>query len=217
MTKSFATRVCGFTLVEILVVLAVIFTLAALIFPVFSSARRKGRDAACLNNLHQMGLATRLYADDYDGHYPYAIDPLTRDLRINILFSDEMIDTLPDYPSVLKNYTKDSTIFHCPSDVPGASQGKDASPLDGAFARLGTSYTYNEFLTFGYPWSSIQAADASKVQLYHDTGSWHGKTEASPPWDRFEQTVFLDLHVKRVNSGQARLEEGFEMQKQGAD
>lgn len=60
-----ATR-SGFTLIELLVVIAIIATLAAILFPVFAQAREKARQATCLSNLKQIGLATLMYAQDYD-------------------------------------------------------------------------------------------------------------------------------------------------------
>jgi prepilin-type N-terminal cleavage/methylation domain-containing protein/prepilin-type processing-associated H-X9-DG protein len=56
----------GFTLIELLVVIAIIAILAAILFPVFAQARDKARQAACLSNLKQIGLASRMYAQDYD-------------------------------------------------------------------------------------------------------------------------------------------------------
>src|SRR5438309_778536 len=65
----------AFTLIELLVVISVISILAALIFPSFFSAREKGRSAACLSNLHQLGLAMSIYMEDNDGIYPWGADP----------------------------------------------------------------------------------------------------------------------------------------------
>ncbi len=64
-----ATRT-GFTLVELLVVIAVIAVLAALLFPVFASVREKGRQVTCAGNLHQLGLAFVQYSGDNDEKYP---------------------------------------------------------------------------------------------------------------------------------------------------
>jgi prepilin-type N-terminal cleavage/methylation domain-containing protein/prepilin-type processing-associated H-X9-DG protein len=60
----------GFTLVELLVVIAVIALLAALLFPVFASARARARQTACLSNLSQIGRAALMYAGDYDERLP---------------------------------------------------------------------------------------------------------------------------------------------------
>lgn len=61
----------GFTLVELLVVLGVIALLAALLLPALAAAREKGRRAACLSNLRQIGLAIRLYAEEHEGRIPH--------------------------------------------------------------------------------------------------------------------------------------------------
>lgn len=60
----------GFTLVEVLVVIAVIATLAALLLPVLHRAREAARATGCQSNLRQFGLAFLLYAEDYDGYLP---------------------------------------------------------------------------------------------------------------------------------------------------
>ena len=61
----------AFTLVELLVVIAVIGILAALLLPALASARDKGRKTACVSNLHQIGIALLNYATDNNGRIPY--------------------------------------------------------------------------------------------------------------------------------------------------
>jgi prepilin-type N-terminal cleavage/methylation domain-containing protein/prepilin-type processing-associated H-X9-DG protein len=59
-------RPMGFTLIELLVVIAIIAILAAILFPVFAQAREKARQAVCLSNAKQIGVACRMYAQDWD-------------------------------------------------------------------------------------------------------------------------------------------------------
>ncbi len=59
----------GFTLVEILVVLAIIAVLAALLFPAFKSARENSRQTTCLSNMQQISLAVQQYRKDF-ARYP---------------------------------------------------------------------------------------------------------------------------------------------------
>src|SRR5438309_5644339 len=54
----------GFTLVETLVVVAVIGILAGLLLPALAASRERARQATCMSNLHQIGLALRMYLDD---------------------------------------------------------------------------------------------------------------------------------------------------------
>ena len=61
------TRKMGFTLIELLVVIAIIAILAAILFPVFAQAREKARQTACLSNEKQLGMAARMYMEDFDG------------------------------------------------------------------------------------------------------------------------------------------------------
>lgn len=60
----------GFTLIELLVVIAIIAILAAILFPVFASARERGRQASCCYNLKQLTQAFFAYTDDNNGFMP---------------------------------------------------------------------------------------------------------------------------------------------------
>jgi prepilin-type N-terminal cleavage/methylation domain-containing protein/prepilin-type processing-associated H-X9-DG protein len=60
----------GFTIVELLVTVAVIAILASLLLPALSRAKARADLAVCKNNVHQIGLGLQLYANDFEGEFP---------------------------------------------------------------------------------------------------------------------------------------------------
>jgi prepilin-type processing-associated H-X9-DG protein/prepilin-type N-terminal cleavage/methylation domain-containing protein len=60
----------NFTLIEIIIVVAIIAVLSSILFPVFSASHRRANAATCISNIRQISAAFRMYVDDYDGNYP---------------------------------------------------------------------------------------------------------------------------------------------------
>jgi prepilin-type processing-associated H-X9-DG protein/prepilin-type N-terminal cleavage/methylation domain-containing protein len=66
-----SSRRAAFTVVELLVVIAVIGILASLVLPPLTRAKNRGQSIYCLNNLRQLGLAMHLYAEDHEDALPF--------------------------------------------------------------------------------------------------------------------------------------------------
>jgi len=100
-------RRVGFTLIELLVVIAIIAILAAILFPVFAKAREKARQTSCLNNLRQIALGVRMYADDCDGVMPY--------VQQSVIWGQVGSLGLYSWLQVIQPYIKNTQIYLCPS------------------------------------------------------------------------------------------------------
>ena len=191
----------AFTLVEILMVMAILGLLASLLFPVFAQARAAAKGARCLSNLHQIGLGTDLYTDDVDGYYPLAV--VSEDHFLMGWRPDEdeavsvyaLLPTAPVLRNIMRPYLWSDEVWRCPADE--FPQQQLARFADGtryfdltpnAFARVGTSYEYKVSLGFDH----IQSPAGC---VFHDIVDFdYGPTESILFWD----FTFKSHEVKRV-------------------
>jgi len=157
----------GFTLIELLVVIAIIAILAAILFPVFQSAKERGRQTKCLGNLRQLSLGFRMYADDNASGMPSLsryVDSVLRGLpnpppdwcgselpQVHCLVR-------PEKGSVYR-YVRNREVYLCPSD-----KNIYATKITGMPKTYAISYNVNYQLHFAKLDAST-TGKASKVLL----------------------------------------------------
>jgi prepilin-type N-terminal cleavage/methylation domain-containing protein len=102
----------AFTLVELVVALAIASGIIAWLLPVFSSVRESARSTVCASNLHQLGVAFLAYAQDHDGYAP----PYYTGERPPPLHTTEPWKRSENLVEALRPYVGDGRLWFCPSD-----------------------------------------------------------------------------------------------------
>ena len=188
----------GFTLVEILIVLAVIVILVAILVPVFTRVRERGYRATCQSNLHQIGLAMQQYVQDNNGSYPGETSRT----------SGWTVGLFP--------YLKNDTVYNCPTE-----ENTDNAFENGVLIRghridygynIGTFGELNKGKWFGANEAKPTALDTSLLAMIGDNSTDSAFVEEliapckdSPANESYflstlhsggENDLFADGHVK---------------------
>jgi len=125
----------AFTLIELLIVIAIIAILAAILFPVFGRARENARRSSCQSNLKQIGMGILQYVQDNDERYP------------------QRADAVNTWRTAIYPFVKSTQLYSCPSN----KSNKLVSTAD--IAGINASYSCNKNI-FANPGNTGYAVSA---------------------------------------------------------
>lgn len=167
-------RLCdlrAFTLVELLVVVAVAGVLAAIAVPIYQRIAESGRATGCVGNLRQLGIGLSAYLGDHN-----MILPTLRAGR------SSLADDVPVIDKTFDKYVREKRVFACPADRTGFAE------------KTGTSYYWNVALN-GQSLASLNflnlVQDHSRIPILSDKEGFH------PYVDNKVNILYADGHAAK--------------------
>lgn len=157
----------GFTLTEILIVLAIIAALTAIAVPVGRSVMARSRNAACLSNLRQIGTGLEAYLQDHAQMMPEIAAGRRSKAEVTPVLETE-----------LASYLSNPETFHCPAD-------------HQHFKNTGCSYLWNSSQSGRHRLRLVffgKEGDDRRIPLVTDKESWH-------PGESGVNFLYADLSV----------------------
>lgn len=119
-SRAEGRQASGFTLIEMLVVIAVIAILAGILLPVYTSAQKRASLTACASNLKQLGVAMKQYASDHKSQLPdwAPTQPLLGTVAVDWRKGADHRAGLAAVGRALRQYASgDNGVFFCPEDL----------------------------------------------------------------------------------------------------
>jgi len=155
----------AFTLIELLVVIAIIAILMAILMPGLQRVREQGRFTSCKSNLRNYAVATRMYADDNEGSFPYSFTWLYNKGGVNCNWHTKAnsLELHPELAGVAWPYLKSLGVHLCPTfnivaKRMGCQRCNGSIPVEPQYG-----YTVNSYLN-GDAWNYVPAQYQTKLK-----------------------------------------------------
>jgi prepilin-type N-terminal cleavage/methylation domain-containing protein len=171
MKTSYRSR--GFSLIELLTVIAIIAILAAIIFPVMGVVKERARQNNCMANLHQIAQGVAMFKTD-NRKYPIALTAAVYDMGGNLL----PIDAAKRDDHLFSEYVPSAKAFHCPSseiiDIAAVAKVRQKDYTDDPLIDV---YQYNSYEVYVY-----RDKDGNNVAERHYCPDWAADVDGVDAW-----------------------------------